>query len=117
MNTIFLPSFYFLHTLLYTLITPFRMHGLFPLIVSVCMYVCLLCTPVHMHVRTIMCVYVYTYICISKYNLLSNVTCMSVFRNDHLVMDNQLVSSLGKINSPLLNIFNCLQLLYSVEDS
>jgi hypothetical protein len=33
------------------------------------------------------CEYVYVYICISKYNLLSLVTYMYVFRNDHLVLD------------------------------
>lgn len=52
-----------------------------------------------------MCVYIY--ILFRKYNWLSlyTVTYVSVFRADHLELDNELVSSsLGKTVSPTLSI-------------
>lgn len=66
----------------------FQVHGLFFSFIAV----------------TCMCIY----ICIPKYSILSlnNITCILVFRANHLVLDNQLVLSfLGKMISPLLIIF------------
>lgn len=52
-----------------------------------------------------MCIYIY----IPRYSLLSlnNITCILVFRANHLVLDNLLVLSfLGKSISPFLSIFS-----------
>lgn len=50
------------------------------------------------------CIYLFTYLYIPKYNLLSpyKVTCMYVFRTDYLALDNQLVcTSLGRATAPV----------------
>lgn len=50
--------------------------------------------PLLLHIHMCMCVCI-VYIYISKYNLLSlYITCMYVFRDDHSVLDNQLICSL-----------------------
>lgn len=82
------PSHIPLHTLL-------QIHGLFFYVIT--------------------CMYVYVYRHIPKYNLFSprNVTCMYVFRAEHLALDKQLVcSSLGKTSS-LAPSFPQFKLLYT----
>lgn len=73
LTTTFLPSLYSLQTLPFTLPTRFQIHDLF-FINCYCMHVCT---------------------CIPKYNPFSlcNATCMHVFRDDHLVLCNQLLCS------------------------
>lgn len=57
-------------------------------------------------------IYIHTCVCvyILKYNLLSlyNVTCVHVFRADHLVLVNQLVCSPLEKTVLLLLFLNCL---------
>lgn len=70
---------------------------------------CLICVCICVCKYTYMYIYVY----ISKYSLLSlyNVTCIYVFRTDHLALDKPWVcSSLGKTTSPTLRILELLVL-------
>lgn len=62
------------------------------------------CVYIYICIYTYICVYIHTYTCIDIILSPWSVSCMYIFRADHLVLDNQPVcSSMGKKLLPALS--------------